>query len=321
MRKYEEICEYINNRGELLTTKDEFDIEKDKQNKFNSDVKLKIRCICGNKFYKSFAEFKNSPHCQECGRKSMQEKQRTPFVDIKKCFEKEGYQVITEEKDYKNNRTKLHYICPSGHEGKIDVHSFMRGVRCKTCAGLKMTKENTMPYENIKSYIEGENGNRCKLISFKNEYQNTKTKLEIQCKCGNTFKTDFINFKHENKKQCNECGLELRSKENSPNWRGGTSSERDIIKNSDEYKNWRSSVFKRDNYTCQCCGDNKGGNLEAHHIENFSEYEELRFDINNGITLCKKCHNPNQKGSFHHTYGTHNNTKEQLNKYIKNYNN
>lgn len=100
-------------------------------------------------------------------------------------------------------------------------------------------------------------------------------------------------------------------------WLGGISSERNKIMRTNEYKEWRAQVFKRDNYICQCCGDKKGHNLEAHHIENFSSNKELRFDIDNGITLCNKCHNPNQIGSLHNIYGTKNNTKQQLEQYTK----
>lgn len=107
--------------------------------------------------------------------------------------------------------------------------------------------------------------------------------------------------------------------EKHPNWKGGISSENNIIRSSIEYRQWRKAVFKRDNYTCQCCDDKSGGNLTAHHILNFSDYIELRFDINNGITLCDRCHNLNKHGSFHHIYGTKNNTKEQLEEYIKRY--
>ena len=60
-------------------------------------------------------------------------------------------------------------------------------------------------------------------------------------------------------------------------------------RNTPEYKEWRKSVFKRDKYTCQDCGQ-KGGDLEAHHIHPFKKYPKKRYDINNGKTLCILCH-------------------------------
>lgn len=85
---------------------------------------------------------------------------------------------------------------------------------------------------------------------------------------------------------------------NHPNWKGGSAGNRQKERLTPEYREWRSNVFERDKHTCQHCGDNKGGNLEAHHIIGWAVCVELRYDITNGITLCKKCHrkvhfNPN----------------------------
>lgn len=52
---------------------------------------------------------------------------------------------------------------------------------------------------------------------------------------------------------------------------------------------WREDIFKRDNYTCRICGV-YGGKLNAHHIRPWREYPDLRFNIDNGITVCKGCH-------------------------------
>lgn len=71
------------------------------------------------------------------------------------------------------------------------------------------------------------------------------------------------------------------------NWKGGQSM---TIRKSIEYKDWRLAVFAKDDFTCVGCGDNRGRNLQAHHILSFAEHPNLRFDVSNGTTLCKKCH-------------------------------
>jgi 5-methylcytosine-specific restriction endonuclease McrA len=77
---------------------------------------------------------------------------------------------------------------------------------------------------------------------------------------------------------------------NSSHWKGGITPAHQSIRNSSRTQNWRTAVFERDRYTCQKCGDKKGGNLNAHHILPFTAYPEQRFNVANGITLCDKCH-------------------------------
>jgi len=77
--------------------------------------------------------------------------------------------------------------------------------------------------------------------------------------------------------------------ENNPVWRGGLSQGRNLIYRGRKYREWRDSIFQRDNYTCVLCMV-RSGKLEADHIKPWAEFKDGWFDINNGRTLCVICH-------------------------------
>ncbi|KKM03810.1 hypothetical protein LCGC14_1770690 [marine sediment metagenome] len=88
--------------------------------------------------------------------------------------------------------------------------------------------------------------------------------------------------------------------EQARNWQGGKTDIQIIVRYSTRMKAWRDKVFERDNYICQRCGAKCGNGktikLHAHHIKSFAQYPELRFDIDNGLTLCHPCHRKTIKG-------------------------
>jgi hypothetical protein len=69
----------------------------------------------------------------------------------------------------------------------------------------------------------------------------------------------------------------------------GNATARENEKGQYQYKKWRKDVFMRDFYTCQKCGV-KGTRFHAHHIKHWADCPKLRYDIDNGITLCISCH-------------------------------
>lgn len=145
-------------------------------------------------------------------------------------------------------------------------------------------------------------------------------KIKTECyTCREEFlktKNQVIKYNfHFCSKDCQREGYKkLLTGENNPNYNFDKSNEeRDKHRNINGYNEWVRKVFARDNYTCQCCGDDKGGNLNAHHKYNYSEHKELRVDINNGITLCEVCHM-----KFHKQYGYRRNTQQQIEEFIIN---
>ena len=120
----------------------------------------------------------------------------------------------------------------------------------------------------------------------------------------------WMKGKRHTKESREEIGRTSRG-EKHWNWKGGLISEIQRIRGSIESKLWRESVFERDGWICQKCSI-KGGRLHPHHIENFADYPEVRFEVDNGITFCKGCHK-----EFHKIYGFKNNTKKQLEEFLR----
>lgn len=106
-------------------------------------------------------------------------------------------------------------------------------------------------------------------------------------------------------------GMFGRTGKKSPRWNPEYDSSLNKLYRKDlETVRWRKKVFDRDEYKCKICGDDKGGNLNAHHLDGWDEHIDKRYDEGNGITLCNKCHR-----DFHNIYGYGKNTKEQFIQY------
>lgn len=110
---------------------------------------------------------------------------------------------------------------------------------------------------------------------------------------------------------------QIKYGEDNPCWKGGVEYHRNE-RATREYIDWRKQVFSKNQYTCQCCGDKSGKGhsvrIEAHHIFNWNDNINLRYDVSNGITLCRDCHIV-----FHMIYGKENNTDLQLKEFLFEY--
>ena len=155
-----------------------------------------------------------------------------------------------------------------------------------------------------------------KYIDEENSKLYKKSYWWCQCDCGNP-ELKSIAGTHLERGLIVSCSNPIhKSKENNPNWKGGVTPERMCARSTVEYSKWRDEVYKKDWYTCQCCGKFKNINKQAHHLFSFAHNEELRYDVKNGITLCEDCHYTTIPDSFHNLYGAIDNTPEQLEEYI-----
>jgi 5-methylcytosine-specific restriction endonuclease McrA len=77
------------------------------------------------------------------------------------------------------------------------------------------------------------------------------------------------------------------------------------------YLQWARAIKERDGFTCRVCG-RMGVILHSHHLFGWDRYTQLRFTINNGLTLCKVCHD-----SFHSAYGRGSNNAFQFLEFLK----
>ena len=133
---------------------------------------------------------------------------------------------------------------------------------------------------------------KCRVIwvGDKNHLLAESKKVEKVCQlCGKKYLVE--KWREKKTKYCSQtCQISanIRCGEKNNLWQGGITPINRRIRTSSEYKNWRRIIFERDDYTCQICGK-RGVNLRANHIKKFSDYPELRFEFNNGITICSDC--------------------------------
>jgi 5-methylcytosine-specific restriction endonuclease McrA len=129
-----------------------------------------------------------------------------------------------------------------------------------------------------------------------------------QCECGNIVDVSSDNLQSGHTQSCGcykkDQTMLRQSGDRNWNWRGGITPLNHVIRNCTRYKEWRTSIFHKDNFTCVHCGTRGGKYLHAHHIKFFSvileEYNittleealqcEALWDVSNGITLCVECH-------------------------------
>lgn len=258
--------------------------------------KTRLEMICPNGHERNclYESFKNS-NCKQC----------TIDAKLKDLVNKIEALDYTFIKYPEHAKDKAIAECSNGHIREAKIHNFLN-FGCGECSNKNQLKT----IEFCKAVFE-ERG----FTLLEEAYINCKTYMKYRCSCGNVNETTLDTLVHSSITSCNKCKGEKLSGENHWAWNGGVTPDYIKARGTSSYRQWRKSVAERDEYTCQCCttGD---VNIQVHHIDSYAKNENSRFDIHNGISMCISCHDLFTKGSFHHTYGAHNNDIYQLQEYF-----
>lgn len=167
-----------------------------------------------------------------------------------------GKEILVRRSSLKNGRGKY---CSRSCKSKYDNHGFKKG------HGRFLSDEK---YREIGKKIS-------KALKGRPLSEDHKKKLSIVKKGKKLAKSHILNLSRSQIKRWS-----VIPKKKYPKY---------VHCRNKKYLQWRSDVFTRDNWTCQTCGK-RGVFLEAHYVRSWSHFPKLRFDLNNGVTLCKDCH-------------------------------
>ena len=185
MNKYDKVKNTIESKGcELLTKESDYK---------NGKQKIKIKCSCGNIFYKPFNDFKrrNGHRCKICSG----HKDKFTYEYIKEKIDSTGCKLLTDKNEYKNTEQLLKIQCSCGNifYKKWGNFKSSKHKNCPECTWESRRKDG------VKEYIESKG---CELLST---YRNLGSPLKIRCSCGEIFYKSYGEFYHAGHDKCPKC--------------------------------------------------------------------------------------------------------------------
>jgi hypothetical protein len=100
----------------------------------NNKTKLDIICNKGHEWHPTFDNFINkNRRCRKCADIQNSINQRLSWEEVLNRVESYGYKMISTEKDYQHQESKLKAICPNGHIYEFYINNFQQGKRCNKC--------------------------------------------------------------------------------------------------------------------------------------------------------------------------------------------
>ena len=183
-------------------------------------------------------------------------------------------------------------VCDCGRTKIVKTNNLTSG-KITHCGCSKRCKRNDS--------IIGKKFHRLLVVSF-SHYSGRTSVYNCVCECGNKNKStkNALTTGRTKSYGCyikEICGLRMYNPD-------VPDEIRQIWRTGEQYKKWVKNIRNKYDNKCDICGNSKM--LVAHHLVNWLSHPELRFDINNGICLCRQCHY-----NFHSKYGLNRNTPAQ----------
>ena len=138
-----------------------------------------------------------------------------------------------------------------------------------------------------KDFTTGNKNQKCCSRRCAHDYRHFNQTKAFNCEtCGKEYRRSLSELKKSDgvSRFCSIKCVNYKG-ENNPNYNNSST-----IPDKHRLRMWGLEVKKRDDYTCQDCGENNKHLLHSHHLKERRDFPELRFNLDNGITLCIGCH-------------------------------
>jgi len=230
--------------------------------------------------------------------------------EIKEIENMYNVKIINTEKK-KNGDILIFFKCKTCH--KISKHSLYSLTRnkinikspfnCVECSNSKRKWINQHTTEYVKNWLIERN-----LEPLFTDYKNCYTKIDVRCKCGNTFQISFKNRLNHNDDwipMCSDCIKKNRLKNYNYSYNRYDTRKKDGV--------WSKMIKNKFNNTCIISGDKN--NIVSHHLNGYNSYPEQKYDINNGVVITNDLHI-----EFHNKYDKYKGdcTYEQFEEFYEN---
>lgn len=183
---------------------------------------------------------------------------------------------------------KVVRICPKCKgEKEVSVYSITRrgNSYCNGCLRTLRTMKEVL----------GKRFGNAVVVDFSEPRIDSKGRKVLRaicsCSCGKSFVADVVNLKSGSILSCG-CIRKDRLGPKNPNYKSFLTEEQrkntKFMRSSANMQTWKKKVRDVFGNRCFLCGSEK--QIEVHHVEGFKDNEELRYDVQNGVCLCREHH-------------------------------